>query len=269
MKKLLILLIITLSGWLTTTAQNHGDSLYFVHLRDGSALYSHKVELKSSLSQDKYLLLDYSRQIPLSQVKDFKGWEGSFAVGNIDGHFDAYKLQNEGRRISLYAQCYESTSIIYSSPTPDGVATPTTITSHEKAYFFRKEPDGDIQRANYHNLITAMADNPSSVHELRIAHTGLYLGIGLLVGGAALAAAGIIHTAQRNNDASNAFKTASANWYIAAQRNPNTPLPPLPPHYGLSPLFYIGTVASLSAIVPVCTAGKHAKRALLIYNGIE
>ena len=265
-------LLTTLLAFLSLHAQSQSkDSLYFVRLRDGSILYSNKVQLVSSLSRGKYLLLDSSKQLPLSQVREFKGWDGTFAVAAIGSRFDAYKLQNEGRRISLYAQCYESTTTIYGSPTPGGVATPTTVTTYQRALFFRKGTDGDIQPLNYHNLKIALADNPASIQELHIAHTNLYLGIGLLAGGAALTIAGIVQTKHRNDDAYNAFKTASDNWFRIAQANPwsTTPPPPAPAHYGLSPLFYIGAATTLSAMVPIFTMGKHARRALDMYNGIN
>jgi hypothetical protein len=271
---LLAALLATLLGYLPLSAQHRPqDSLYFVRLRDGSTLYSNKVQLKQSLSQGKYLLLDNNRQLPLSQAKEFKGWDGTFAVGNIRGRYDAYKLENEGRRISLFAQCYLSTTTVYTAPTPGGPATDaTTITTREKNYFFRKEPDGDIQRLTYHNLQTAMADDPSSIRQLHIARTNLYLGLGLLTTGVALGVAGFIINSHRNAEASNAFSTASQNWYHATSTGAipfNTPPPSLPPHYGLSPLFFIGALTSLSAIIPIFNVGRHTQKALAIYNGID
>src|SRR5579859_5489831 len=70
-------LLTTLLAFLSLHAQSQSkDSLYFVRLRDGSILYSNKVQLVSSLSRGKYLLLDSSKQLPLSQVREFKGWDG-------------------------------------------------------------------------------------------------------------------------------------------------------------------------------------------------
>ncbi len=78
MKKSFFLLVVLL-GYLDTKAQSTSkDSLYFVRLQNGTTLYSNKVRLMNSLTQGKYLLLDNNQRIPLSQAKDFKGWEGVF-----------------------------------------------------------------------------------------------------------------------------------------------------------------------------------------------
>jgi hypothetical protein len=256
MKMPLFLLIALLGPIAYTAAQAQSlpkDSLYFVHLQDGSTIYSNKVKLVSS-GNDKYLLLDSNKRIPLRQALDFKGWQGAFTIGHLGDQYDAYKLRNEGRRISLYSQCYYDAE---------------TLTTERRALYFRKGQDGDIEPLNYRNLKLAMADDPASIQQLKVARTNIYLGIGLLAGGVALTFAGFLHTAQENNNAQNAFKTASAIWFQQSMQNPNTPLPSLPPHYGPSPLIYIGALASLSAIIPFATSGKHAQRAVDIYNGIE
>jgi hypothetical protein len=271
MKKTLFLLLLVLvsSAGIKTQAQSlPKDSLYYVHLQDGSTIYSNKVKLVNSL-KGKYLLLDSNKRIPLSQALDFKGWQGTFAIGHPGGQYDAYRLQNEGRRISLYSQCYYETDTYFGSTTPDGTTFPTTITTQRKALFFRKGEGADIQPLTYNNLKVAMADNPASIQQLKVAKTNIYLSVGLLAGGVALTVAGIIHTAQENNNAQAAFKTASANWFQQSMQNPNTPLPSLPPHYGPSALVYIGGLSCLSAIIPLATSGKHVQRALDIYNGID
>jgi hypothetical protein len=269
MKKSFFLLI-ALLPFLGTKAQSAAkDSLYFVHLHDGTTLYSNKVKLVNSFTQGKYLLLDGNRRIPLSQAKDFKGWDGTFAIGNIGGQYDAYRLQNEGRRISLYSQCFYSTETIYGSSTPDGIQTPTTITTRERAYFFRKGADSSIQRLTLHNLGIATADNPASAQEIRIARTNIHVGIGLIAAGLALTTAGIITTVDHNHALSNEFSQASAKWFQQTQTNPNTPMPTLPHYSSLGPLFYIGAAASFSAFIPLFNVAKHTQKALDIYNGIE
>jgi hypothetical protein len=256
MKKPIFLLIAVLGCISGTTTQAQSlpkDSLYFVHLQDGSTIYSNKVKLVSA-GNGNYLLLDSNKRIPLSQVLDFKGWQGTFAIGHPGGQYDAYKLRNEGRRISLYSQCYYDAE---------------TLTTERRALYFRKGQDSDIESLNYRNLKVALADDPASIQQLKIARTNIYLSIGLLAGGAALTFAGFLHTARENNNAQNAFKTATAIWFQQSMQNPNTPVPSLPPHYGPSPLIYIGALASLSAIIPFTTSGNHVQRAVDIYNGIE
>jgi hypothetical protein len=269
MKSLLSALIFSLFVLPAFSQNTHGDSLYYVRLQDGTTLYSNKVKLVNSFSRGKYLLLDSNRQIPLSQARIFKGWDGTFAVSNTRSGFDAFKLQNEGRKISLYSQCYYETETYYTSTTPDGPTFPTTITTSERVIYFRKGDSGDIQHLTYGHLRDAVADNPASAAQIKVAGVNLYVGVGLLAAGVALTVAGVVQTAQRNNAAYNAFKTASDNWFIQSQQNPNTPMPTAAAHYGISALTCIGAVATLSAVVPLCSVNRHVRRALDIYNGIE
>ncbi|HXB35933.1 MAG TPA: hypothetical protein VNV35_21045 [Puia sp.] len=216
------------------------DSLYYVHLLDGTTIHSNHVRLVNSLTRGKYLLLDGNRRIPLDSARDFKGWDGIFAVGAIDGYYDAFRLIDEGLRISLYSKCYYETETAWWSPTPEG-----PITSRENAWFFRKGTDGEVERLTPHNLKIAMADNPASLAELRIA--------------------GIIQTHQRNTAAYNTYQQESAAWYANSMNNPNAPMPTLP-HYGLSPLFYVGSAMALTGFIPIFNVKKHLFSALDIYN---
>jgi hypothetical protein len=269
MKKSFFLLV-ALLGYLGTSPQSlPKDSLYFVRLRSGTTLYSNKVKLMNSFARGKYLLVDGDRRIPLSDAKDFKGWEGTFAVANIDGEYDAYRLQNEGRRISLYSKCFYTTETIFGTTTPDGIVTPTTITTHQKAFFFQKGTDSPIQRLTVQNLKLATADNPASTQQLKVAGTNIYLGVGLVAGGIALTTIGIISTVNHNHALSNAYDQASANWYKEDQVNPNTPLPTLPHYSSLGPAFYLGTAMTVSAMIPLFNIRNHVQKALDIYNGID
>jgi hypothetical protein len=285
MKKTLFLLIAIFPSLLSTaqsvpnsatpslpnsTAQSPPkDSLYYVRLLDGSTIYSNKVRLVQPAFQQKYLLLDSNKRLPLSQVRDFVGWQGTFAVGNLGGRYDAFRLQNEGRRISLYSQCYYETETVFASTAANAPATATTITTAQKALYFRKGQNGDIEPLTYANLKTALSDNPASMQQLRVARTHLYLGIGLMAGGVALGVAGFIHMTQQSNNAQNAYKAASAAWFRQSMSNPNLPLPAQPAPTGISPLVYLGALSCLSTVIPLCTGGKHVQRALDIYNGIE
>jgi hypothetical protein len=269
MKPLLSALIFSLFAFPAFSQPTHGDSLYFVRLTDGTTLYSNKVKLVNSFSRGKYLLLDRNRQIPLFQAREFKGWDGTFAVSNTRSGFDAFRLQNEGRKISLFSQCYYETETYYTATTPNGPDFPTTITTSQRVIYFRKGDTGDIQRLTYGHLRDAVADNPASVAQIRVAGVNLYVGVGLLAAGTALTVAGFIQTAQRNNASYNAFKTASANWLIQSQQNPNAPMPTAATHYSVSALTYLGAAAALSAVIPLCSVNGHVRRALDIYNGIE
>src|ERR1700743_3019366 len=81
------------------------------------------------------------------------------------GHYDAdsFRLRVPGRRIALYAFC--------------------TPYSEGRAVYFRKDQDETIHRVTIHNLQVALADNPASMRQLRIAGTNAYLAIGLFAGG--------------------------------------------------------------------------------------
>jgi hypothetical protein len=247
------------------TKRPGADSFYYVHLLDGTTLYSSKVQLINSLIHGKYLLLDSNRRISLGQARDFKGWDGNFAVGSINGVYDVFRLQNEGPRISLYSKCFYETETVWSSPAPGIPQTPTTITTREKAWFFRKGADSGIQRVTIDNLRGAMADNPASLAEVTVAGTNMHVAIGLLAAGAGATVAGIIVTHQRNTDAFTSYQKESAAWYANSMTNPNAPMPTLP-HYGLSPLFYVGSAMVLSSFIPIFGVRKHLVKALDIYN---
>lgn len=266
MKAPLITFAITLIFTLPTLAQT--DSLYYVHRLDGATLYSNKVKLVNSLTHGKYLLLDSSRRITLDQARDFKGWDGTFAVGMIGGKYDVFRLRNEGRRISLYSQCYYETETVWSSPVPGQPQTPSTITSNEKAWFFRKGAEGAIERVTISNLRTAMADNPASLAQVKVAGTNLAVSLGLMAAGAAVAIGGILHSSQQNANAYNTYKQESAAWYNNSMTNPNAP-PPTLNHYGISPLFYVGTAMAVSGIIPLSSVKKHLRNAIDIYNGVN
>ena len=162
---------------------------------------------------------------------------------------DSFRLRVPGRRISLYAFCtpYHEGSVIY----------------------FRKDQDEAIHRLNYQNLSVALADNPTSMHYLRIAHTDAYLSIGLLAGGAALTAIGFIVTENHDRPLNNAYAQAYAKWQAQSLTNPNTPAPTPPHTTSLSPLVYIGIASTLSCIIPITDGLKHRQKAIDTYNGIN
>jgi hypothetical protein len=109
-----------------------------------------------------------------------------------------------------------------------------------------------------------MADNDASRAQLKVAGTNLHVAIGLLAAGAGTIIGGIMVTHQRNTDAYNTYKQQSAAWY--ASGNVSAPMPTLP-HYGLSPLFYVGSAMVLSGVIPIFNVRKHLVKALDIYNG--
>jgi hypothetical protein len=263
MKALLITL--SLSTLFALPGLGQSDSLYYVHLLDGTTIHSSHVRLVNSLTRGKYLLLDGNRRIPLDSARDFKGWDGIFAVGAINGYYDAFRLRNDGPRISLYSKCYYETETTWYALAPGISEVPTTISTREAAWFFRKDTGGDIERVTIHNLRNAMADNPASLAQLKIAGANLYVSIGLIAAGAGTVVAGIIQTHQRNTAAYNTYQQESTAWYNNSMNNPNAPMPTLP-HYGLSPLFYVGSAMVLSGIIPIFNVRKHLASALDIYN---
>ena len=159
---------------------------------------------------------------------------------------DSFRLRVPGRRISFYSFC--------------------TPYSEGRAVYFRKDQDEAIHRLNYYNLSVALADNPTSMHHLRIAHTDAYLSIGLFAGGMGLTAAGCIITAVHDHTLTNAYNQASAKWQAQSLINPNTPVPS-PPNLTLSPLIFVGIASTLSCIIPIASSRKHTQKAIDIYNG--
>jgi hypothetical protein len=160
---------------------------------------------------------------------------------------DSFRLRVPGRRISFYAFC--------------------TPYSEGRAVYFRKDQDDAIHRVNFHNLSVALADNPASMRQLRIAHTNAYLGIGLFAGGIALGAVGFAITTNHNNALGNAYAQAYTKWQAQSLTNPNTPAPTPPKDNSLSPLVYIGLASIFSVIIPIYGRIKHTQKAIDIYNG--
>jgi hypothetical protein len=163
---------------------------------------------------------------------------------------DSFLLQSNGPRIFLYSFCPA-----YGYP--------------GRAVYFRKDQDSAYHRVSMRNLRVALADNPASMKELRIAGVNIGLGIGLLAGGVALTTIGIITTVHHNQQLSNAYDQATAKWFAQAQATPwaNTPSPALPHYSGLSPLFFVGTAMTLSCMIPLFNVAKHGQKAIDIYNG--
>lgn len=162
---------------------------------------------------------------------------------------DSFRLRVPGQRISLYAFC--------------------TPYSEGRAVYFRKDQDEAIHRVNFQNLSVALADNPASMQQLRIAHTNACLSIGLLAGGAALSAVGFIVTSNHDRILQNAYNQASAKWYAQSLTNPNTPMPAAPNTGSLSPLIFIGLASTLSCIIPITGHIRHTQRAIDTYNGVN
>ncbi len=164
---------------------------------------------------------------------------------------DSFRLTTAGRRISFYSFCY-------------GYGTGRTV-------YFRKDQDSAIHRVTYHNLGVALADNPASMQQLHIAGTNIGLGIGLVSAGLALTTVGLITTIEHNHNLSNAYNQATAGWFAQAQAHPfsNAPMPAIPHYSGPNALFYLGTVATLSCIIPFCNVARHERKAIDIYNGID
>lgn len=165
---------------------------------------------------------------------------------------DSFFLRSNGPRIFLYSFCPA-----YGYP--------------GRAVYFRKDQDSAYHRISLRNLRVALADNPASIQQLHIAGANIGLGIGLLAGGLVLSTVGIITTVHHNHELSDAYNQATAKWFAQAQANPwaNNPSPALPHYSGLSALFFVGTGMTLSAMIPLFSAGKHVQRSIDLYNGIQ
>ena len=80
-------------------------------------------------------------------------------------------------------------------------------------------------------------------------------------------AAGFIITTNHYHAISNAYNQATANWYVQAQTNPNTPMPAPPKEGTLSPLVYVGLASIFTCIIPIAGSRRHTQKAIDIYNG--
>jgi hypothetical protein len=255
------------------------DSIYFVHLLDGSTIYSRIVDIRESISGGIFIQLDSSKTLPLGQVRDLKGWDGSFIVSMLAGMPYPYKLENEGRRISLYSICYPITEVTHPFNIYYGPHLADTAMITHKDLFFQKDDQGPVLPLTFKNLREALRDNPQSLHELELARSNIHLSIGLAAGGLALLGVGIGMTIHHNHVEDEKFARASG-LLNPNPTPPGTPIfppvgfglqqnlpppPPLPDHT-ISPLIYVGAATLFTATIPLFGVKKQSQRALDIYN---
>jgi hypothetical protein len=218
------------------------DSLFYVHLRNGATLYSRQVQLMGS--KIKYLRLAGGPMIPLDSVLDYRSWDGIFAVGLYRGGPQVYKRETKCL-ISLYSQYNYATTTTWSAPDVNGVSWPQFDTEKEKTWYFRKGEEGPLLPYNYSNLRSAVADNPASAAQIRIASRNRNLGIGFLAGGGALILVALAEATHRRPDGS------------LSQSATNTSLILSGASVGLS----------LGSFPFILSVPKHTRKALDIYNG--
>jgi hypothetical protein len=212
---------------------------FYVRLKNGQTLYSSFVRLRHPTPAEKYLALDNNQQIPIEKVHRYKSSYGTFVTVPGSSGTDIYRAEREGPRISLY-------SGLAKEPSALDDRTPT------RSLFFRKTGETIMTPLALPCLKQAMADNPSSLHQLQTATRLKYTGLAILLTSAIVEGFGI----------SQSFRKRAAT----------VPPPPImyrapPQHYfSASPLLYIGGGGLIAGFVLVLSGHRHFKRTFEIYN---
>ena len=215
------------------------DSGVYVRLKTGSVLYSDFVRLQHLKPAEKFLILDKDRRIPIEKVDRYKSSSGTFVTVPGSSGTDIYRTEQEGPRISLYSGLAKESSVLDDR-------TPT------RSLFFRKTGETTMTPLALSCLQQAMADNPSSLHQLQTATRLKYTGLAILLTSAIVEGFGI----------SKSFRKKDAP----------VPPPPImyrapPQHYfSASPLMYIGGGGLIAGFVLVGRAHHHFRKALDVYN---
>jgi len=218
-------------------------SEFYVRLKDGQTRYSSFVHLKHSNPAEKYLALDNNRHIPIGQVDRYRTPYGTYLTVPDSTGTNIYRIQQEGRRLSLYSRLAEKISDMDNH-------------TSTRSLFFRKTGETTMTPAAMTCLQQAMADNPASLHQLQKATRLKHIGLGIVVASAIVEGLGVYQSTRKKID--------------PIHLQPDSPLPPphlLPkPYYTVSPLLFIGGEGLLAGFVVLLNAHHHVKKALDIYN---
>lgn len=225
--------------WYLSAQDQELEKQSFIVLRTKEKLYG-KVELKSPLFGQEYLIFEDTVRYPLSKIRAFQNGEGYFALAHIGGLYGDSKLVKRTRsgKVNLYTayQMYSSPGSFNTISTPGGRITQYTpgITSFARFDYFSTSDTSDILPATRDNLMAALSSNPKSIQLLREHKTLGTAKIVLILGGL-----GLIGSA-----------------FIGADKEH-------PPSVGL--LVAGGVVANLSWIPSLMQSGKMEK-AIEVYN---
>lgn len=237
-----------------TATAHPKDSVCYARLKPGQTLFSSSLRLRGTTGDDKYLSLDNDRKIPLAEVDRYSSPSGLFVTVPGSAGTDIYRVDREGPRLSLYSR------VVYDPYAGD--YDPNTQTWYSGAYtrklYFRKSGEVQMHTITYASLMDALADNPESQEEVRVAKTRLVSGVGLLLASVLVEGIGLIETGRMH---AAHFVTTTSNQY------PYTSTPTLVRGTGTSPLVYIGTAGFAAGAVLSFGARHKLLRAIDVYNG--
>lgn len=242
---LIIFLAYELDGYSQLTSRQARDTSWYVVLKDSTVLYSKRLWVRSSEKEGEYLLLDYNKKIPMTEVVRYRNSTGDYI--RMKGPVETYRIEKGGPRLFVYSREFTFSD--------------TSGFHRGSQAFLKKGPDGDMQAFNYRNLKEAMAGNAASMRQLRAYKSNLVVAC-------TAGAVGFL-----------SFIIGSAQTF---RKNSNQPLPPSPSLRDLwsgqpiqqpkqsknsvSPLLIAGPIIMIGAIIPLCTASGHVHKAINIYN---
>jgi len=165
----------------------------YVKLLNGKEIYN-DFTLKTPLFSKAHILLDDETKISFKEVECYQ-YESEFYQRIPNKFVDAEFAQ---RVLSGKVDLYSITSTFTGgggsfSTTPGlagGMAFTAGTSSHTKTDYFVKD-GGPLQKANYRNLVKALADNNKSMKSLAEYKTLSFIEWGMILGGAGLILGGI------------------------------------------------------------------------------
>jgi hypothetical protein len=250
MNKLILLIIFLayeLYGYSQLTFKQARDTSWYVVLKDSTVLYSKKLWVRSSGKDGEYLLLDYNKKVPMTEVVRYRNSTGDYI--RIKGPVETYRIEKGGPRLFVYSRefTYSDTSGFHRG----------------SEAFIKKGPDGEMQEFSYKNLKDAMADNAASMRQLQAYKSTLVVaGTAGVVGFLSFVIGGAQSLRKNSSKPLPAPPSPRNLWNLPGQ-------PIQPPPLGknsVSPLLIAGPVIVIGAIITMCTAPGHVHKAINIYN---
>src|ERR1700744_461551 len=246
-------LLLALSALFAYPAHSQ-DSLYYAQLKNGQTIYSSTLRVRNNPASDKYLALDKNRTIPIDEVGRFYSPRGMFVTVPGSAGTDVYRVEMDGRKISLFSQVvYDPNDATYDPNTQTW-----TYGSNTRKEYYRKTGETQMHLVSYASLRHALSENPASEAKMRLASTKVYTGLSLFLASAVVEGIGILQTARKNAP------------HLVTTTNPqypyNTTTASVSSGHTVSPLLFIGLGGMAGGIVLFFGAHHSEFRALSLYN---
>ena len=244
----IILLIIFLAydsySYSQLTSRQFRDTSWYVVLKDSTVLYSKKLWVRYSENEGEYLLLDYNKKVPMSEVVRYRSRTGDYI--RMKGPVETYRIEKGGPRLFVYSRefTYSDTSGFHKG----------------SDFFIKKGPAGEMQELSYKSLKNAMADNAASMRQLQAYKSTLVVACTAGAVGFLMTVIGGAQSLRKNSGKLNPVQPTLPGW-------PGQPIQPTQPgKSSVSPLLIAGPVIMIGAIITICTAPGHVQKAINIYN---